>query len=126
MKKQTISVRVHVSLEDIANLLYSARRGTGYWVNQDKGNDGTIDGLGLLEYEKDVEDFVKGKLEVSVFDGEDEDKKHVLTIAKIKKGLTAMAKNEKDQFTDILNDNTDMYTADALVQCALFGKIIYS
>lgn len=127
---KTISVRVHVPLSEIENLLYSARQGTRYWVNEEPeptiNTDNQISGLSFLEYEKDVKEFMNGKLELFVFDGEEDDKKHILNVAKIKKGLTAMAKNEKWHFTNIVNGETDMDTSDALIQCALFGKIIYS
>lgn len=32
MKNKTVSVRVHISLDDIESLLYSARQGTTYWA----------------------------------------------------------------------------------------------
>lgn len=125
MKSKTISSRVHIPLESIENLLYSARQGTAYWVgeNEDEESD-EVNGLGLLEYESEVKNFMKGELEIYVFD--DDNKKHILNIAKIKKGLSVMARQAPVSFGNILTDNTDMYTADALVQCALFGKIIYS
>lgn len=130
MNKKTISVRVHIPLEEIENLLYSARQGTAYWVNEEPEptihTDFEISGLSFLDYEKDVEEFMKGNLEIYVFDGEEDDKKHILNIAKIKKGLTAMAKNEPDHFTDLITGKGDMNTADALIQCALFSKTIYS
>lgn len=126
MNKQTVAVRVHVPLKDIENLLYSARQGTSYWVNEEPNDESEVSGLSFLEYEKEVKNFMEGKLDVFVFDADEDDKKHVLNIAKIKKGLTAMAKNEPVHFANIMTNDCDMYTSDALVQCALFGKTIYS
>lgn len=126
MTNKTISVRVHVNLEDIESLLYSAAQGTDYWTNSEPNDENEISGLGLLAFENEVKDFMKGDLVIYVFDGEDDDKKYELDIKRIKGGLTAMAKNERDHFTNLITDNADMYTADALIQCALFGKTIYS
>lgn len=126
MNKPTISVRVHVPLKAIESLLYSARQGTGYWVNEEPNEENEVSGLGFLDYEKEVKYFMEGKLELFVFDAEEDDRKHILNFAKIKRGLTAMAKNEHEHFANIITNDCDMYTSDALVQCALFGKIIYS
>ncbi len=131
MKKQTISARVHIPLEAIESLLYSARKGTSYWVTEDPNPDSfrenrEVSGIGLLEYENEVKDFIDGDLIVYVFDGEDNDKKYELDIKKIKKGLSVLAREAPNQFAAILNGDEDMYTADALVQCSLFGKIIYA
>lgn len=132
MNKPTISVRVHIPIEDIENLLYSASRGISYWAHEaperpyadPKMNE--ISGISLLDYETEMKQFMKGELKIHIFDWEDNSKRYDLDIAKIKSGLTAMAKNERESFKDLISDNTDMYTADALIQCALFGKIIYS
>lgn len=125
-KPKTTSVRVHITHEQIENLLYSARQGTDYWTNTEPNEENEVTGIGLLDYEAEMRDFMKGDLEIFVFDAEEDDKKHVLNIAKVKKGLTAMAKNERWHFANILNDECDMNTSDALIQCALFGKTIYS
>lgn len=116
MKTPTIAVRVHIKLEDIESLLYSSYQGCKYWA----------EGLDVLEYESGVRRLLYEGAEIKITDFEGDEKKHILTLAKLKSGLTAMAKNDRAHFADMLSDNQDMYTADALIQCALFGKIIYS
>lgn len=51
--------------------------------------------------------------------------KHTLTLAKLSKGLSIMAEKYGKHFGDILSENDDAETADALVQLSLFGEIIY-
>lgn len=120
--KNTISIRVHISLEDIENLLYSADRGTEYWnLNHNS-----------LGYEKDVKHIlenIKDGILIEDIEGIDDDetpKVYFLTLPKIKKGLTIMAKKYAESFADILNNNSDMLTADTLVQCSIFGEVIYN
>lgn len=115
----TISVRKHFSVEDIANLMYSMPQGSSYWC----------DGVGSLGYESTVKGILeKGEsLKLSITDertGELEST-HELTLGKIKKGLTLMAKKFPKHYADIITENTDCETSDILLQLALLGDIIY-
>ena len=121
-KQNTISVRVHIALNELESILYSANQGTRYWRDAMDERDS----LYMLDYEKDMTAFMLNKQRILIVDAEEDNKVHTLDFARIKKGLTAMAKHENRHFTDIMQGNSDMYTADALIQCALFGKIIYS
>lgn len=126
MSKKSISVRVHVSLEDLESILYGAYEGTGYWAKDKRDKEDYQVGIALLCYEDSMKDFIAGDLQIYIHDTEDNDKQYILTIAKIKRGLTCMAKKFPKHFADIMTENTDIYTADVLVQCALFNDIIYS
>ena len=110
--KKTISVRFHVDDEDIKNLLYSAQVGSNYWCSNELG------------YESAVKEALYGKGS-KMYDHEGE-KNHILTKAKIKKGLTVMAKKESSHFVDLIQGNTDDSTADVFLQCCLFGEVLYS
>lgn len=119
--KNTISVRSHISLEKIEDLLYSADRGTDYWN----------EGHRSLGFERNVKHILanpKDGIKIEDIEGGDGDnpKIHFLSLPKIKKGLTILAKKYPHHLCDILNDETDMITADVLVQCSIFGDIIYS
>lgn len=110
--KETISVRVHVKLSDIEDLLYSCATGSNYWSNN-------ADQLGY-------ESFVKEAFEKSVWIADsEEDKLHTFNLKKIKKGLTIMAKKEPKHFADFMSENSDEVTADVFLQCCLFGQVIY-
>lgn len=124
---KTVSVRVHVPLTTIEDVLYGSYRGTGYWAKDKEDKNGYSIGLALLDYESNIKEFMSGKLDILFYDIENDNKPlYTLNVTKIKRGLTAMAKNEPKWFATILTEKTDIYTADALIQCALFGKIKYS
>jgi hypothetical protein len=48
-----------------------------------------------------------------------------LTRAKLLKGLVAMQRECPNQFSNWLRENDDAATGDCLIQCALFGKLIF-
>jgi hypothetical protein len=50
---------------------------------------------------------------------------HSLDLAKLKKGIRVMARDYPWHFNDFIRGGGDCYTSDALIQCALFGKLVY-
>ena len=114
MKSLTISVRTHVSLERLANIVYSMAQGSSYWCKY----------AGDLGYEKTVEELYAGQI-IKLEDFEDEKARYTLTLPKLKRGLTVMAKKFPRHFADFLTENDDADTADVLLQCALFGEVVY-
>lgn len=116
MEKLTVSVRMHIKLEDIENLLYSTVTGSRYWC----GN------IGELGYERNVKQVLGGEKDYILFDDEEDHVSHFLNLKKIKKGLAVMAKKETSHFADFIQENADENTADVFLQCCLFGKVIYS
>lgn len=48
-----------------------------------------------------------------------------LNLANIERGLKVMAKKYRRHFDNIVNDNADAITGDVLIQCAVFGDLIY-
>lgn len=52
-------------------------------------------------------------------------KSYTLSIPKLKKGLAVLATKYPHHFCDILKEDGDATTGDVLVQCALFGDIVY-
>ncbi len=124
VKKPTLSVRVHITLEDIESLLYSATNGSSYWCSNSE----------QLGYEKTVKIILDhNDVGFYLYDGEDDKAeetklgvRHLLNFNKIKRGLTVMAKKEISHFSDLINDNADQITADVFLQCCLFGEVLYS
>lgn len=116
-KSLTISVRTHFKLEEIANILYSIATGSRYWCSNSSE----------MGYESNVNSVLyEGKIWYAVDAEEDEYTMVALTLAKIKKGLTLMAKKEPEHFADIINENADEVTADILLQLSVFGEVKYS
>ena len=112
--KNTISVRMHVSLEDIESLLYSAANGSEYWC------DNAVE----LGYETKVRRVMNDPRGLIMIDKE-EKRKYRLDAEALHRGLKVMAKHYKSDFADIINETADMNTSDVFLQCALFGKVIY-
>jgi hypothetical protein len=125
-KKLTISVRTHVTFEQIKSLLDSASRGSSYWSRQDLGYESeaelalSLEGIEIEDMEESEERFVGGFWEKNA------PKIHVLNLPKIKRGLTVMAKKEPIEFANFIKGDYDMNTGDAFLQCCLFGEVIYS
>jgi hypothetical protein len=64
---------------------------------------------------------------VLVCDDDDNDpqKKYVLNEESILKGIRTLAQKCPDHYKNLIEDNHDVLTADALVQCALLGEVVY-
>jgi hypothetical protein len=111
--KPTISARVHVSLENIENVLYSAARGISYWAVSD----------GLI-YVTTVQAMLRAGASMQIWD-KDSGESYLLNIHSIKRGLTKMANVSPHAFADILTEDADMDTGDIFVQFCLFGEVKY-
>lgn len=55
----------------------------------------------------------------------EEEKKYVLDLAAIERGLLAMASKYPTDFADFDQENDDANTGDIFLQCCLFGEAIY-
>jgi hypothetical protein len=84
---------------------------------------------------KDIEDpaylwlplIEGGEVRVTVADEGDEfsGKVFVLDMEHIKHGMVIMANDHAKHFDDFINENDDAITGDVLLQCCLFGKLIF-
>ena len=113
-KKITISVRSHIKLDDISDLLDTASRGASYWAD-----------CGKLGYSNVVNNILTRKADECIRDTEEE-KNYTLNIHKIKRGLTLMAKKEPSHFANFLKGDFDQTTGDIFLQFCLLGEIVYS
>lgn len=52
-------------------------------------------------------------------------KRHKLSMQKLLDGIAVCARKCPNQFAAFLADRGDMHTADAIIQCALFGDVVY-
>lgn len=64
-----------------------------------------------------------GKIAVS--DIEDGEKTHVLTLDDIKNGFVIVMAKYPSMFEAIVEETEDLYDADAVIQCAIFGEVVY-
>jgi hypothetical protein len=108
------TTQVNVPDELIVNALESAD--IGYWAYVPRGADHAklVNGTATaLVNESDGSHDGKG------------DGHHELTGAKVRAGLQVLATKYPHHFADIVGDKSDCTTGDVLVQCALFGEIVY-
>jgi hypothetical protein len=127
----TITVPIAVSFSDIVSQLCSAfEGGSNYWYRIDKQTKPE-------NFENSEKDYIKyphlsypinkgGSLTISVLEGVDEDqdgKTFALNLESIQKGLVVMAQKYPHHFKDLKDG--DQTTGDVLLQCCLFGDVIY-
>ncbi len=115
--KNTISIRKHISLDDIKDLLCGCATGSSYWASSDLG------------YQSGMDDAVSEKgTEIQDIEASDDinPKLYMLDIKKIKRGLTVFAKKYPKAFVNFICEDYDELTSDVFLQCCLFGEVIYS
>ena len=77
-----------------------------------------------IAYWAEVREYRPDDVKATIYDFE-ESKVYFLALDDLKRGLQVMAEKYPKHFSDILNENSDSITADALIQCSVFGDIIY-
>lgn len=112
--KLTINIKTEIEQARLTDVVYSMAEGSGYWCKY----------AGDLGYESTVLELLAGKT-VKLEDFEDAEARYTLTLPKLKRGLKVMALDFPKHFLDILTENDDSDTADVLLQCSLFGEVIY-
>ena len=113
----SLPIVTKISSERVEDVLCSAiEGGSNYWATFtfSKAVDIIKDG-----YFKCVEDGI-----VTVNDRE-ENKDYPLTIESLKQGLKVIGEKYTWHLNAIINEEDDADTADAFLQCCLFGDIVY-
>lgn len=124
-----------LSYQYISDILVGAfEGGSNYWLSSYKkiqpiaeplkeaGERLGIEGA-VASYQ--VYPFIEGN-GLTLFVSEDETHKpYTLNLEALKKGLDVMKTKYSRHFMDITNENDDATTADVLLQCSLFGEIVY-
>lgn len=127
----TINATVEVSLGKVAGVLNCAfEGGSNYWyvINE------------FIEPKEISEDIAKdwgkyryisyplsegGALLIGDREDEDEEPKR-LDLAAVAKGVQVMATKYPSHFADMMEENDDADTGDVLLQCCLFGELVYA
>jgi hypothetical protein len=132
--KSPFSVTINLTAELLSGVLCSALEGGSnywYWIDEfvepsawlfesePKPEKGT-------HYAQDYALNPGGALIISDQgdDDEDQEAKRLDTEA-IQRGLIILAEKYPHHFANILSENYDAYTGDALLQCSLFGELVY-
>lgn len=109
-------VTIKVSDKTLADLLCMAYEGgSNYWARL--WEDGNLCPDFLIKHGTMVSDITNGG-------------KYKLTYKSLQRGLQAMAKRYPKRFAEVLLYDTDYFSGDAwtgdcLLQCAIFGEMIY-
>ena len=125
-----MTTTIHVKIDDncLADVLISAYEGgwrpwpdrqrplSNYWARQMDGKPSPF---------RSDEDGFRPDFDVEITDIEAGGKKHRLTLPILRRGLQIMADKYPAYFADIVAENDDATTGDVLLQCALFGELIY-
>lgn len=77
-----------------------------------------------VSYEEVIAQGLMNGKKMAIYDSE-EDKEHWIPIERLQKGLEILEKNYPQEYANIICDNYDSVDADMLIQCALFGSVIY-
>jgi hypothetical protein len=111
-----VRVDYEVSEEMLKDGIITAlESGIGYWCT-------TVDTPSWPEGADLYSDIptMGGALTITTSDGE-----FLLDLTSLKKGVRVMAVKCPWHFNDFIRQAGDSDTADALIQCALFGKLVY-
>lgn len=136
--KFAFTVTGEVDANDLMNLVVNAFDSgvTNYWANSavvvlPEGFDVT-----KIPWLKDPEEwescsksyiapFVEGG-KVVLLDNEEEDKKYVLDLAAIRRGVEIMSSKYRRHWADFREENDDADTADVFIQCCVMGEVVFS
>lgn len=130
---ETIKINVNVPAETLDNIIVSMAEsgGSNYWAEIDWSETPTTvkrDGCDCPATNKwhwAQCELMRGNGHLTVKDLED-GKTYTVTLAKLIDGLGKLQEaGALVALNSIIEDDTDADTADALLQCAIFGKLIY-
>lgn len=134
MENVTITVKQEINMQRIADILCSAvdpgYEAISYWGEVRSKTEPSA-----WTFEPEDSKHEKGHYRhyyplnpggsLTIRDNEADKSHHTLDLKAVKRGLQLMATKYPQHFADIINENDDNDTADALVQLALFGELIY-
>lgn len=121
-----VSLAFDIPLEKIHDLLKEALEGgSRYWCEVDSLVKPTAlwtdkPSTKKLDYPLSPDGAI-----IIVPSDEEEPKKYRLDLNTIKSGLAIMAQKHPRCFSDFLTNDYDPSTADAFLQCCLFGELVY-
>lgn len=131
----TIQAPVTISYQDLWYILITAVNsgfdGIGHWATVDSYVTPTTvirrdESVPKLDVKYADYPLSPGGAMILRYEDGDEIKQATLDEAAIKRGLEVLSTKYLRHWKNIVEDNHDADTADALVQCAVFGELVYS
>lgn len=128
----TVTATVEVSLDTVANILCSALEGgSNYWYEIDSfvepkqiAPEIAAEWGGFRHISYPLSEG--GGLKIRDIEGsEDATKLQLLDLKAVAFGVQTMATKYPKHFADMVQENDDAITGDVLLQCCLFGELVY-
>lgn len=124
-EKQTFPVSYNVPLQRVKDLVCTGMESGSYGSFQIVGYDPVdIGEHPQCAYRHIDTPFLNGAILMQDKYG-DEPTVYRLTLDALKRGLTIMGEKYPHLMADFINENEDVITGDAFIQCALLGEIVY-
>ncbi len=101
-----MKVTINVNPEHFQNQIENLTRNYSPWI---------------ISYERDGKSWI-----FTYFNEDDKQRKKKITLAHLKKGMGKLAEEEPHRFGNIVTGDSDALDADAFIQCAIFGKLVYA
>ncbi len=121
-----------VTAQQICDLVVTAfEGGSNYWIDKARlGWPGALDAMriGLVlakPWYATTALYETRDWSINVFVSEEDGKAYILDRASAEHGLRILGAEYHDHLLEIIEDNADANTADAFLQCALFGEIVF-
>ena len=122
-----ISITVQVPLHVVAGVLCSGFKIATEWLRIDWDHSIAPKQMDpqVAEYDAHCSWPLGDGGVLAILDTEEENTPHTLGIGSIRAGLQVMAQEYPKHFADIMTGVFDSETGDVLLQCSIFGAVIY-
>lgn len=125
----TVTTKVNITLEEITDLLcWGIEGGIHHWASFRAGYNPEPEELdrytkgcykGLPVYALEHPNYVL------IIQDSNTKEEYLITLDRLKLGITDMASKFPNHFKNFIQDNGDAETGDVFLQCCVFGDIIY-
>ncbi len=112
------------SPQSIADQIVTAfEGGSNYFIDKVIPITGILD-LKEKPWYSDLK-FYEGDFKIEIVTNNDDPTKEYFDREKYEKGLGIMKEKYPQHWDDLIHDNADAETSDVVIQCALFGEVVY-
>lgn len=124
----TFSLTLDIPLQALADTLCSGLEGgSGYWARIADYTKPSEMSFRIDEGEvfRHIDYPMNEGGAITLLDMEDDRKSYRLDLPALKRGAAIMAVKYPRHFSDMVNEGGDAITGDVLIQCAVFGELVY-
>ena len=127
-KKLVRNVKNLFTHDFLTDILCSASYGSGWFyfgTHEDTPKSIYEDAKTCYECREDIWAYVLLHDGFLVIEDIEEEKEYKISLKDIIKGFKIVMLNYPRHYANIMEENGDYYDADAVIQCAVFGNIVY-